>query len=56
MYGRIGAKIGLPFGQNVLKSLASGVVINLAASIAGIITLSVALSFIPSFGSLRSSD
>jgi uncharacterized protein (DUF697 family) len=55
MYGRIGSKIGLPFGKNVLKSLASGVATNLAASVAGVIAVSTALSFIPGLGSVGAS-
>jgi hypothetical protein len=35
MYGRIGAKIELPFGQNVLKSLASGAATNVAGGVVG---------------------
>lgn len=52
MYGRIGSKIGLPFGKNVLKSLASGVATNLAASVVGAITVSTALSLVPGIGSI----
>lgn len=55
MYGRIGTKIDLPFGSNVLKSLASGVATNVAASVVGIIVLSTALSFIPGLGNLGAS-
>ncbi|MFI3198687.1 MAG: hypothetical protein QX196_10240 [Methylococcaceae bacterium] len=55
MYGKIGAKIGLPFGQNVLKSLASGAATNLAASAVGAIAIATALSFIPGLGSIGAS-
>jgi uncharacterized protein (DUF697 family) len=55
MYGRIGEKIGLPFGSNVLKSLASGVATNLASAIVGTIVLSTALSLIPGLGSIGAS-
>jgi len=55
MYSRIGVKIGLPFGQNVLKSLASGVATNLAAGAVGAVTIATALSFIPGLGSIGSS-
>lgn len=52
MYGRIGSKLGLPFGKNVLKSLASGVATNLAANVVGAIAVSTALSLIPGIGSV----
>jgi len=55
MYGRIGTKIGLPFGQNVLKSLASGAATNLAGSVVGAIAISTALSFIPGLGNIGAS-
>ena len=55
MYARIGKKIGLPFGNNVLKSLAAGVATNLAAAVVGAIALSTALSFIPGLGSIGAS-
>jgi hypothetical protein len=31
MYGRINSKIGLPFSENVVKSIATGIATNLAA-------------------------
>ena len=55
MYARIGKKIGLPLGKNVLKSLAAGVATNLAAAVVGAIALSTALSFIPGLGSIGAS-
>jgi uncharacterized protein (DUF697 family) len=55
MYGRIGAKIGLPFGQNVLKSLATGVATNLARAAVGAILVSSAFSLVPGLGSIGSS-
>jgi uncharacterized protein (DUF697 family) len=55
MYGRIGSKIGLPFGSNILKSLASGVATNLATSVVGAIALSTVLSLVPGLGSVGSS-
>jgi hypothetical protein len=32
MYGRINSKIGLPFSENVVKSIATGIATNLAAA------------------------
>jgi uncharacterized protein (DUF697 family) len=55
MYGRIGSKIGLPFGTNLLKSLASGVATNLATGVAGAIVISTLISFIPGLGSVGAS-
>lgn len=52
MYVRIGNKIDLPFEENVLKSLASGVATNLAAGALGGIAISTALSLIPGLGSI----
>jgi uncharacterized protein (DUF697 family) len=48
MYGRIGSKLGIPFGENLLKSIASGVATNLATYAAA----SVILKFIPGLGSI----
>ncbi len=52
MYGRINSEIGLPFTENVIKSLATGVATNLAAYAVGSIVISTALSFIPGLGSI----
>jgi uncharacterized protein (DUF697 family) len=54
MYVRIGNKIDLPFKENLLKSLASGVATNLAAGALGGIAISSALSLIPGIGSAGS--
>ena len=51
MYVRINNKIGLPFGENVMKSIGSGVATNLA----GYVTMSgvaSAFKFIPGIGSV----
>lgn len=51
MYARINHKIGLPFGENLMKSIASGVATNLA----GYLTMSgiaSALKFIPGLGTI----
>jgi len=55
MYGRIGAKIGVPFGKNVLKSVASGVATNLASAVVGLLVVSSALSLVPGIGSVGAS-
>lgn len=55
MYGRIGEKVGLPFGKNFLKSVASGVATNLAAYVVGLLALSTAASLIPGLGSIGAS-
>jgi len=55
MYGRIGAKIGVPFGKNVLKSLATGVATNLARGVVGAMIVSSAFSLVPGLGSIGSS-
>lgn len=51
MYGRINNKIGLPFGENVMKSIASGVATNLASYLA-MSGVASALKFIPGFGTI----
>lgn len=49
MYIRINKKINIPFGENVIKSLASGVATNLASYVA-VSGISSALKFIPVIG------
>jgi uncharacterized protein (DUF697 family) len=51
MYGRINSKIDLPFTENIIKSVGSGIATNLAAYIAGGIIIPTALSFVPTVGS-----
>lgn len=51
MYVRINNKIGIPFGENVLKSLASGVATNLASYVAVSGVASV-LKLIPGIGTV----
>ena len=51
MYGRINNKIGLPFGENVMKSIASGVATNLASYLA-MSGVASALKFIPGLGTI----
>lgn len=51
MYIRINSKIGIPFGENVMKSIGSGVATNLAGYIA-VSGLASAMKFIPGIGSV----
>ena len=51
MYVRINSKLGIPFGENVMKSIGSGVATNLASYVA-MSTVASALKFIPGIGTL----
>ena len=51
MYLRINKKINIPFGENVIKSLASGVATNLASYVA-VSGVASALKLIPGFGTV----
>lgn len=51
MYARINSKINLPFGENVIKSLASGVATNLASYLA-VSGVASALKLIPGIGTI----
>ena len=51
MYARINSKIGLPFGENVMKSIASGVATNLVGYVA-MSGVASALKFIPGIGTV----
>lgn len=51
MYARINSKLGLPFGENVMKSIGSGVATNLASYLA-LSGVASALKFIPGIGSV----
>ncbi|MBR4263996.1 MAG: hypothetical protein IKQ48_05420 [Paludibacteraceae bacterium] len=53
MYARINKKIGLPFSENLLKSIASGVATNLASYAVGMGAASL-LKFIPGIGTIGS--
>lgn len=55
MYGRINAKIGLPLTENIIKSLATGVVTNLSAGFLGALILQTFFSFFPGVGSIGAS-
>ena len=52
MYGRINTACGIPLGDGIVKSLASGVATNLLSYIAGGMIVSTALSFLPGIGSI----
>lgn len=52
MFYRINSKLGIPFGKNVLKSVATAIGTNLAAAAVGSIVASTVLSFIPIVGNL----
>ena len=47
MYIRMCAKLGLKFGKDTLKALASAVVSNIVANIGGIIAVEIVSSFLP---------
>lgn len=47
MYSRIGTEINLPISKNIVKTLVSGAVTNVSASVIGAFVLSTAISFIP---------
>lgn len=51
MYIRINNKLGIPFGENVMKSIGSGVATNLASYLA-ISGIASAAKFIPVFGTI----
>lgn len=52
MYVRINKELELPFSENALKSLAAGVVTNLAGAAAGFMVVGSALKFVPGLGTL----
>ena len=51
MYIRINNKLGLPFGENIIKSIGSGVATNLASYLA-VSALGSALKLIPGIGTI----
>jgi len=53
MYIRINKKLGIPFKDNIVKSIASGVATNLASYAVGLAAASM-LKFIPGLGTLAS--
>jgi uncharacterized protein (DUF697 family) len=52
MYVRINKELAMPFGENILKSVAAGVATNLAGAAVGFIVIGAALKFIPGLGTL----
>jgi hypothetical protein len=52
MYGRINAECRMPFSENLMKSIGSGIVTNLAAAAAGNLIIGGVLSFIPGIGNI----
>ena len=55
MYGKINSECSIPFSENVVKSLATGLATNLASYVVGGLVMSTALSFIPGLGSIGAS-
>jgi uncharacterized protein (DUF697 family) len=55
MYGKINSECKLPFSENVIKSLASGLATNLASYMIGGFVLSTAFSLFPGIGSIGAS-
>lgn len=52
MYGKINNECKIPFGENVMKSLASGVATNLASYAVASLVMGTALSLFPGIGSI----
>ncbi|MBW4666659.1 MAG: hypothetical protein KME60_04255 [Cyanomargarita calcarea GSE-NOS-MK-12-04C] len=52
MYVRINNELGLPFAENLIKSLATGIVTNLGGAVVGSMVIGSAIKFIPGLGSL----
>ena len=52
MYVRINKELSLPFGENIIKSVAAGVVTNIGAAAAGMLVVGSALKMIPGLGSI----
>lgn len=55
MYGRINSKIELPFHENIIKSVATGVATNLASYAFGTVVVSTFFSLFPVIGSIKAS-
>ena len=51
MYVRINNKLGIPFGENIMKSIGSGVATNLASYLA-MTGVASAIKFIPGIGGM----
>lgn len=52
MYVRINKELDLPFGENIIKSVAAGVATNIAGGAVGALVVGSALKFIPGLGSI----
>ena len=52
MYARVNKELNLPFGDNIIKSLAAGVATNLAGALAGAVVVGSALKFLPGLGTI----
>jgi len=52
MYFSLGNMLGIRLGNGVLKALASAIVADLAGSVAAVLAVATALSFIPGLGTL----
>jgi uncharacterized protein (DUF697 family) len=52
MYVRINKDLELPFGENMIRSLAAGVMTNLGSAAAGYIVAESVLKFVPGLGSI----
>ena len=52
MYVRINNELELPFAENLIRSIATGIVTNLGAAAAGYMIVGTAFKFIPGLGSL----
>lgn len=50
MYVRINQEVGLPFGKNMVKSLATGVVTNIGSNVIGLLAMGSIVKFIPGLG------
>jgi hypothetical protein len=55
MYGRINGKIDLPFSENIMKSVASGIATNLAGYAVASIAISTTFSLFPELGNVGAS-
>lgn len=52
MYVRINKELNLPFGENIVRSIATGVATNIGANAAALLVVGSALKFIPGLGSV----
>lgn len=52
MYVRINKELQLPFGDNIAKSLAAGVMTNVGSNVAGVMVIASAAKFLPGLGTV----